>query len=781
MEKIAFVPAAKFSFKRMRSRLSSIKKSDIRAITYFAVSLAMSSAQVLGGLTPFGTAFFASVCTAKRLIPALAGVAAGSLIAHPSALSMCYVLTAAVMAFISILRSKPAKTAVKASVAGGLLFVAKTVASVGSGLLIYDMLVNFAEAFLSALTVIAVDKAMPVFAASNRRTAISPEESISVVAILAVMLMAFNNLPDVFGIKAGNVLGLTLILILNMHTSVPTGAVVGIVVGAVSCIGTYNAGSIIGAYAFSSLISSLFRRYGKTGISLGFIMANAVITVFLNGSTEVLINIYEILLATVLFFALPAKIIDIVAHIAGISTAPSAQVDNDKMRSIYQDKLSKVAESLNVLSASCSATAHDDIMQREISTLINNTAIRTCSDCSLRYCCWQKKGAETKKSLLQMLTAARSHGKAYINDVSSELKNRCIRTENLLRGFNESFELYRTNLLWQKRLSDSKALAGMQLGSIAKILADMSKEKQCIADKITRSRIRTALDGQGFNPTGITACICGDGNLIIELKFTADKYREDMKYLIAPCLTEALGVKIRFNEITRDINHVFLSYSMCERYCRATGAAGMKKHGEKVCGDSFMSLNLTNGTYVAAISDGMGSGEAAAGESRNTIDLLKNFLRCGFDVMHAIRLINSSLMMSGGDEMFSTIDLCSVNMHTGIADFIKIGGASTYIKTGTTVEKLTASSLPAGILEEIKPKHFSKKVEGEALILMVSDGIESASADDKWLEERLKSMDSVNPHVIADKVLELALYHNGGKAKDDMTVIATRIWEEKNV
>jgi len=780
MQKTALVPIPKINFKRLKTRLHIDKKPDIKSAIYFGMSLAMSCAKVMGGLTPFGTAFFASVCTAKNLIPTLAGVAAGSLIAHPSVIAMCYVLTAAALAFINILWDKPFKTSVKASVAGALLFFAKTVASVKGGLLVYDMLINFAESFLCAIGVIATDKAMPVIFSPRRRTILSNEEAIGVVSVFAVTLLAFNNIPPLLGIKIGNVLSITVILMLNMHVSVPTGAVVGIVAGTVNCIGTYNAGSVIGAYAFSSLISSLFKRYGKTGVTLGFIFANAVITVILNGSTEILINVYEILIASVLMLAMPKSFIDTVAHISGISTT-SVYSDNDKVRTIYNDRLTKIAESLNILSKNAPTKSNDEIMKMEINALVNRTGERSCADCSLRYCCWQKKGAETKKAILQLLYAAQSHGKAYINDILPEFKNRCIRTENLLRSFNDSFEVYRTNLLWQKRLADSKALACMQMGSIAKILDDMSTEKQSVADDVTRSRIRTALDGQGFTPSNITAYFKGDGNMIIELKFAAEKYREDMKYTIAPCLTDALGVKIRFNEIHRDVSHVLLTYSMCERFCRATGAASIKKHGENVCGDSFTSLNLTNGTYVAAISDGMGSGEAAASESKNTIDLLKNFLRCGFDVMHAIRLINSSLMLTGTEEIFSTIDLCSINMHTGIADFIKIGGASTYIKTGNSVEKLTASSLPAGIIEEIKPKHFSKKIESDTLIVMVSDGVEGASTDDKWLEKRLKTMDTVNPHIIADKVLELAVYHSGGKAKDDMTVIATRIWEENNV
>lgn len=781
MLKTAILPEIKININRIKSLLHTGKKINTKSLVHFALSLALSSAKILGELTPFGTAFFASVCTAKTLIPTLTGVAVGSLISHPSAASMCYVLTAAALAAINILWDKPLKTAMKASLAGAILFFIRTISYAWDGLLLYDMLMCFTEAFVSAVTVIAADKAIPTIFSVRRRTVLSIEETASVVVILSAVFLSFNNIPPIFGIKLGNVMSITMILILNLHSTVPTGAVLGIVAGAINCIGTYNAGSVIGAYAFSSLISSVFSRYGKTGVCLGFILANSVITIFLNGSTEVLINIFEILTASVILIALPDKITDAFAHISGISTTPAVHVDNNRMRSVYQDKLSRTAESLNILSRGYRSKSSDEIMKREISTLINKTAERACSDCSLRYCCWNKKATETKKEILHLLSIAQKCGKASINDVGDTLKNRCIRTERLVCSFNDFFELYRTNILWQKRLSDNKTLACMQISSIAKILDGMAKEKQTLADDMTQAQIKTALDGHGIVPEQIGAYFKGDGNLVIELKFSSGKYHEDMKYIISQCLTDGLGVRIRFNEIQRDINHILLTYSMCERFCCATGAAGVKKHGENVCGDSFTSMNLTNGTYIAAISDGMGSGEEAASESRNAIDLLRNFLKCGFDIMHAIRLINSTLLMTGNDEIFATIDLCSVNLHTGIADFIKIGGASTYIKTGNTVEKLTASSLPVGILDDIRPKHFSKKLENDSLILMVSDGVESASDDDGWIEKRLKNMDTINPNILAEKVLELALHNSGGRAKDDMTVIATRIWEEDNV
>ena len=780
MARIEIRQLPRINIKSLIDKIHIPRKIDISNFVYAILSFALSSAKILSGITPFGTAFFAAACTSKNLMPSLVAVAAGSLIAHPSAVCLCYVITAAVIACVNVLWSKGIKTSVKAYIAGGVLFLTKTAAVSSGGILAYDMLVNLCEAFISAITVFIADKAMPVIFPAKKRTFLSYEETVSTIFVSAIVLLALNNIPAIWGLKLGNIFGITVILLLNGCSSGPAGALAGIIIGAVNSVGTYNAGAVIGAYAFSALVSSLLSHFGKMGVSLGFILANAVITIFLNGSTEVLINIYEILISSVMFFLLADKLSPKIENILRISGERPGK-KGDKLYFAYKDRLKRTANSLNVLSKNFSSQAFPQASAENISVLISKTAEKSCSDCSLRYCCWQKKGAETKKAFFSMLHGAEKNGKAYLKDISDDIKNRCIRTEKLVSSFNDSYELYRTVQLWQRRVDECKSLSCAQLGNIAKILNEMSEEKHLQADAQTCTSIRSALDSRGFVPEGINSYIKSGGNLVTEIKFDRKKYRDDMKYLIAPCISEAVGVKMRFNEIYKDDKSVYLSYSLCERYCRATGAASIKKDGEKVCGDSFTSLNLSNGTYIAAISDGMGSGEMASIESQKTIELLKNFMQCGFDTMDAAKLINSSLLLTGREEMFSTIDMCSVNMHTGLADFIKIGGASTYIKKGGAVEKLSYSSLPAGIVDEINPKHFSRKIESDTVIIMVSDGVENASADDSWLEKRLRSVDTVNPHVIADKILDLALFYGGGKAKDDMTVIATRIWEENNV
>ena len=68
------------------------------------------------------------------------------------------------------------------------------------------------------------------------------------------------------------------------------------------------------------------------------------------------------------------------------------------------------------------------------------------------------------------------------------------------------------------------------------------------------------------------------------------------------------------------------------------------------------------------------------------------------------------------------------------------------------------------------------------MILMVTDGVtdEDSSANNSWIKDTLKDCKYRNPQDIADYMLAEAEKRAGGagSAKDDMTVLAARVWEK---
>ena len=61
--------------------------------------------------------------------------------------------------------------------------------------------------------------------------------------------------------------------------------------------------------------------------------------------------------------------------------------------------------------------------------------------------------------------------------------------------------------------------------------------------------------------------------------------------------------------------------------------------------------------------------------------------------------------------------------------------------------------------------------------MVLSDGITSAFGSSADLYETLKKIPSSNPQQLADSLLQQALSLYGGTAKDDMTVLAVRLFK----
>ena len=111
----------------------------------------------------------------------------------------------------------------------------------------------------------------------------------------------------------------------------------------------------------------------------------------------------------------------------------------------------------------------------------------------------------------------------------------------------------------------------------------------------------------------------------------------------------------------------------------SVGIAAMKKKGENVSGDRGTYFKTDAGVLCVILSDGMGSGEDAAVESREAVEILERFLRSGVDPATAMKILNSVMLLRHGDEWgYATVDLMCVDLFTGGTCFYKYGAAPSY-------------------------------------------------------------------------------------------------------
>ena len=163
------------------------------------------------------------------------------------------------------------------------------------------------------------------------------------------------------------------------------------------------------------------------------------------------------------------------------------------------------------------------------------------------------------------------------------------------------------------------------------------------------------------------------------------------------------------------------------------------------------------------------------------IELLEQFLDAGFNKETAVRMINSALVLQGGMQMFSTIDLCAIDLYNGSCELMKIGASTTFFKRNNWVEAVTSTSLPVGMLQTVDFDCTSKKLTSGDFIIMISDGVLDALPPknaEEVMKELIMEIQTTNASEFAKALLERVLIYQNCRAMDDMTVLVGGVWKK---
>ena len=206
------------------------------------------------------------------------------------------------------------------------------------------------------------------------------------------------------------------------------------------------------------------------------------------------------------------------------------------------------------------------------------------------------------------------------------------------------------------------------------------------------------------------------------------------------------------------------------------GIAALKKKGERVSGDKGSYFKTDAGVLCVILADGMGTGEEAAKDSARVVAILEKFLRSGADPAAAMKILNSVLLLRGGDSWgYVTVDLMCVDLFTGETCFYKYGAAPSYVRSGKAVRRIKGESLAAGLspADGTAPDLVRMQLRPGNTALIATDGV-IADPDDDWLKALLRE-EQTDMKGLARRVLREAegLYGAG----DDMTVVAVRVEE----
>jgi len=204
------------------------------------------------------------------------------------------------------------------------------------------------------------------------------------------------------------------------------------------------------------------------------------------------------------------------------------------------------------------------------------------------------------------------------------------------------------------------------------------------------------------------------------------------------------------------------------------GAAMRSCSGEEVAGDSYVSRLLPGSRHVLALSDGMGSGVNARQESYAALALMVESLRAGYTRSQALDVVNALMLMCTGREMYATMDLCMIDLHTGETAFEKLGACPSYVVRDGEVRAIGADTLPVGVLPDVESQTLRMTLRPDDVVILLTDGVtEAFPGGEEGLLTAIEKLYWLHPQAVGDKLITLAL--GAGEAKDDMAVLCARV------
>ncbi|SKC91140.1 stage II sporulation protein E [Maledivibacter halophilus] len=752
----------------------------------------LGRASILEGLMPFGVAFFSTVIVKDKKNFILGAIVLLGLITVETE-KYRYIATMITILISSryMIGNINFNVFKLALLSGIITFISGIIYTVFTNFYLYDLfMIGFESVVVFVFTYI-LSYAIPALKYNSNRKVLSNEEVICIAIVAAVAILGLSQV-NIWGFSLKNILGILLTLFFAYNGGAAIGAAVGVTIGVITSMTTTTTPTIIGIYAFSGLLGGIFKDIGKIASALGIILGNSILTFYINGSTETLIQFEEILIAFVIFIITPKALSNYMAKIIN-SKVNSIEMDrmySERIKKLTIKRLKEYSTAFSELAETYSLIAEKEeiIENREITNIINDIANSICLDCSMKRSCWENYFYSTYNGMMDAITLLEADGKLDKSNLPIYLKKKCLKEDKLIDKINGIYEIHKVGYKWSKKLFEMRQLVSDQFNGISSIIDDLSTEIETKVEfkKDVEDALYVAFDKERIFIDNITVLENERGKFQIDIEKKNCYKRNICEKQIISLVVKVIGRDVikknpgcTFNEERSCI----LQLVEAQRYKVNTAIAKISKNSDNISGDSYSFLNLNDNKYMIALSDGMGFGEKAAKESSATITLLEQLMEAGFSKDIVIKTINSVLMSKSLDEAFSTIDLAIIDLYTAKVEFIKSGAVASFIKRSNgDVEAVETSSLPAGIINEIYLDNKIVKLNDGDFVITMSDGVSDADKNfinkTDWLVDLLSKIDCRNPQSIADAILDAALEKSGNKIEDDMTVLVTKIWQK---
>jgi stage II sporulation protein E len=433
-------------------------------------------------------------------------------------------------------------------------------------------------------------------------------------------------------------------------------------------------------------------------------------------------------------------------------------------------RLEEQARAYDCLWEHISQSLEEDSAGEESGVVFQRTMERVCTGCFLAQVCWKRDYDLTCRDLTQVLETMQQQGGARPKDYPEGFRRRCDRMEEFVRVANEELFGHWARQRSRERLRENRGAVCSQYAQLSRLLnsAAAGIREEVEEDSTGAASARRALEQQGIEAR-CALQVDRRGRRTLEVRGRGLKGLRGEEG--SRLLSGALGVRMEPGESFRVRQGEQLVFHQCPPLSATVAVASRRRREGQANGDNGLWFRDEEGVLWVALCDGMGSGSAAAKDSRLLAELLKDFLLPGVGPAAALSTLSGALGLAGEvDGGFTTVDLLGLDLFSGAVELYKMGGAPTYLRRGGLVGRVVATALPAGLEGGTAPDETRFRLAAEDFVVLVTDGVTDGQ-EDAWLRSALEHYNGESARELA----QLVLSSPAAGREDDRTVVALRL------
>lgn len=449
----------------------------------------------------------------------------------------------------------------------------------------------------------------------------------------------------------------------------------------------------------------LLERWGRPVQALGSLAA-AGLWLLAGGMAQALGYLAAMAPAAALVMLLPRRR-------TKVEIAQDAQMLQERLSQRTQDQLKAMAD---VLAEMAQGNGSGPDPPQEDALLLSLRA-RLCEGCVRYERCWNGRAGEGLRLLCELIT--KSVNGTLPERVLPDMMRRCMRANIIPNRLYAELNRFAQARSARIARMDGVQRAQLTIDTAAEMLRAMAHTKAESANGADLRLLEQALHRGGVADTAV--CRTAEGLALFRSGGWTNALCERASWLCGRQLGE------RYAPDWRD------GQALCLRPVPALAARmgwdGISAEGSR-SGDSLYIGALDDRRQLVVISDGMGIGAAAAGESQKAVAAVKRFLQSGIDPERSALLANQLLTSQGCGDMFATLDLCVIDNGRMEATWVKMAACDSFLLRGSECRVIPGGRLPMGIVAEAAPQvSVARLLPGDVIVMGTDGAMEGLDAE----------------------------------------------------